>query len=148
MNRFVIAAVTVLMLSVPGIAQAQSDAVATCLLDNTSGRDRKDLMKWMFFAIAAHPEIKQYTNAIPPDTVEASSRTVAAIFTRLMTESCVKEVKAVLQGGTSEPVTIAFRKLGELAMQELSADQSVKASIGNFERYLEWQRFEAVFTGK
>src|SRR5262245_26345443 len=92
MTRFAIAIVLVFYLA--GHAQAQSDILGTCVTDNASGRDRKDLAKWIFLAMAAHPEIKQYATGISPATVEQLNRTMAALVTRLLTDSCANETRA------------------------------------------------------
>ena len=63
MARHLVASVIVLVTLVApsGATYATDEALSRCLADNTSGRDRKDLARWVFFAMAAHPEIKQYT---------------------------------------------------------------------------------------
>jgi hypothetical protein len=130
-------------------AQASVDALRTCVTDNTSGKDRKDLAKWVFFAMAAHPEIKPYVGANVAGPADESSKTMASLVTRLLTESCANEVKAVMktpQG--SEAVKLAFTTLGQLAMQELMADDAVKGSMGAFEQYVDQARLNAVLAGK
>jgi hypothetical protein len=118
-----------------------------CLADNTTGRDRKDLAKWVFLSMAAHPEIRQYAAADMTAAVDESSRTMGALVTRLITDSCATEAKAVLGAGGSPAVSfqVAFRSLGELAMQELMADKSVTQSMGLFQRYLDQKRIADLF---
>ena len=51
----------VVLLQVPGLALADSAAdLSTCVADNTSGKQRKDLARWVFFAMAAHPDFAAY----------------------------------------------------------------------------------------
>src|SRR5579862_555193 len=91
------------------------DALKTCVMDNTSGRDRKDLAKWVFFAMAAHPEIKQYADANARAGADESSQKMAALVTRLLTESCVNEVRAAMNTGQgSQTLRLAFETLGQL----------------------------------
>src|SRR5579863_8064334 len=68
-------------------AQESVDALRTCVTDNTSGKDRKDLAKWVFFAMAAHPEIKPYAQANVSAAADESSQKMAALVTRLLTDS-------------------------------------------------------------
>jgi hypothetical protein len=126
----------------------QSDALGKCLADNTTGKDRKELAKWIFLAMAAHPEIKQYTNANTLTGVEESSHTVATLITRLLTDSCADETRAVVKVDGSAALKLSFEKLGQLAMQELMSDRSVTESVGHFERYLDQKRFEELRSGK
>lgn len=131
-------------------AQSQESAAAlkTCLADNTSGKDRKDLARWIFLALAAHPELKEDASPNAAAAGDESSRTMAALVTRLLTESCLNETRAVLQSGQSQSLQLAFEGLGQLAMQELMADKSVQASMSLFERYVDQKRFTEALTAK
>jgi hypothetical protein len=143
-------AVVAVMLTVSVSAQAQQpgDTLRTCLADSTSGKDRKDLAKWIFLSIAAHPEMKRYASDNAATAADQSSRTIGVLVTRLLTDSCVNETRAVMQIGASQSIEVAFAGLGQLAMQELMADKSVKESMGLFERYLDHKRFTDVLAGK
>jgi hypothetical protein len=122
-------------------AEASADALARCLADNTSGKDRKDLARWMFLAMAAHPEIKQYAAAAAAQAAEQSDEALAALITRLLTESCVEETRAASkQGGTAFPE--AFKALGGLAMQEIMSNPDVKGAMGAFEKHLDRAKFD------
>ena len=145
MFRFcLITVVAILAISVAAAGRPQSDALGTCLADNTSGRDRKDLASWIFLAMAAHPEIKPYLSGNASTAADESAHKMAALVTRLLTDSCVKEVKTLTKGGGSRAIQHAFERLGALAMQELMADKSVSESLGLFERYLDQKRLEEV----
>ena len=132
----------------PNDAEVAAGTLRMCLADNTSGRDRKDLAKWVFFAMAAHPEMKQYADA-NATAADESSKTMAALVTRLLTQSCAKEVKAAMKTGAGpEAVKLAFKTLGELAMQELMTDKSVQDAMGAFGRYVDQPRLNAVLADK
>ncbi len=149
--------VAAVMLAVP-VAPSQSlasvrsplAALRTCLADSTSGKDRKDLATWVFLGMAAHPEIRQHASADLPAAMDESSRKIAALVTRLLTDSCVDETRAVVNGGgsTSASFQAAFESLGQLAMQELMADKSVNQSMTLFQQYLDRKRFTEVFGNK
>ena len=134
--------------SIAAHGQSQSNALGRCLADNTTGKDRKDLAKWFFLAMAAHPEIKQYTSANASTAAEESSRTLAALVTRLLTDTCANEMRAFPKDERSAALKLAFENLGRLAMQELMADQSVSESMGHFYRYLDQKRFEELAPDK
>ena len=109
--------VTVALLSMPtlALAQPQADALGACLADNTTGKDRKDLAKWIFLGMAAHPDIKQYAVPTTSAATEEIARTVAALVTRLLTESCANETRAVAR----RPRRLRWLRLGQVAMLEL-----------------------------
>lgn len=139
------------ILTVPTVAQAQepADALKRCLADNTSGKDRKDLAKWVFFAMAAHPEMKQYLDANLAAAADESSKTMAALTTRLLTDSCANEVKAAMKTGQgAQAVSLAFEALGKLAMNELMTDKAVQDAMGSFARYVDQTRLKETIGGK
>ena len=128
----------------PAPSRPPVDALRGCLADSTSGRDRKDLAKWIFLAMAAHPEMKQHSVGAAAAGVE-SSKAVAALVTRLLTESCAKEAKAVMAtGDAGTAMRLAFEGLGQLAMAELMTDKAVEEAMGGFARYLDRERFGAL----
>jgi hypothetical protein len=140
MARWLIVVAVLLAVSAP--AQAQSvDALRTCLMDSTSGKDRKDLVKWIFFAMAAHPELKQYAAANAATAADEGSKRMGALVSRLLTDACAKETKAVMKSGeASRSMEVAFEGLGKIAMQELMTDKAVQDSMGVFMRYFDQQR--------
>jgi len=135
-----------LLLASPLVAQAQApvDLLSRCLADNTSGKDRKAFARWMFFAMAAHPEIKQYTSATAAQATQEANKAMAATFTRLLTDSCAQEARTA----PKEALEGAFRSFGELAMQELASDHDVKAALSAFEMYLDKNKLDQVLGGK
>ncbi len=118
-------------------------ALGKCLTDNTSGKERKALARWIFIAMATHPEIKQLS-AATPDDLEQASRATGALFTRLLAESCPTEMRAALQTEGAQAMQSAFSTLGQVAMQELMTDASVNAAVAGFERFVDAKRLEAV----
>jgi hypothetical protein len=125
------------------------DALKTCLADNTSGKDRKDLARWIFVGMAAHPEIRQYASANVATATDESSRAMAALVTRLLTDSCLSETRAAMKTGQgSQALQLAFAGLGQLAMQELMADKSVQESMGAFMSHIDQARLTQAITGK
>jgi hypothetical protein len=144
--------IVALMLSAPATAapgQPPVDALRSCLADSTSGKDRKDLAKWVFLSMAAHPAMKQHVGPGTEAAAEESSQTVALLFQRLLTTSCVTETKAVFKVGQgAQAIQLAFQGLGQLAMQELMTDKSVQDSMGKLERYVDQKRIAEVFSGK
>ena len=82
MTRSLVVVAVLFAVSAP--AQAQPvEALRTCLMDSTSGKDRKDLVKWIFFAMAAHPELKQYAAAGTVTAADEGSRRMGALVSRV-----------------------------------------------------------------
>ena len=145
------AVVLTLLLSVPlaGHGQQPQETFQACLSDHTSGRDRKELARWIFLAIANHPEMRDHLAANSAAAWDESSRRVASLIVRLLSEDCVKETKVVIRGQeVSKSFELAFARLGALAMQELMADKAVATAMGDFERHLDKKKLEEALIGK
>ncbi len=136
-----------LLLSAAVQASPASDALGKCFSDNTTGKDRKDLAKWIFAGMSAHPDIGTIAKASPQD-IEAAQRTMGILFTRLIADACPNQMKTVLQSDGSEDIRIAFEHLGKMAMQELMSNPQVNQSIGGFERYIDKAKTDRVLKSR
>ncbi|MGN6525421.1 MAG: hypothetical protein ACTHL8_03465 [Burkholderiaceae bacterium] len=118
----------------PAFADPAGDALGACLVDKSTGRDRKDLARWMFVAMTAHSEI-QDLSAVTPQMREDVTRKAAQVFTRLLTVDCLDEARrtASLNGGAG--MQGAGGKLGEVAMRELVTDAQVTRAIADIAKY-------------
>ncbi len=133
--------------SLPALAGPNADALGRCLTDNTTGKERKELARWIFIAMATHPEIRQLSAAVPSD-LEQASKTTGALFTRLLAESCPAEMRAAMQNEGAQAMQAAFGTLGQVAMQELMSDANVSAAISAFERFVDTKKLEAIASGR
>ncbi len=124
-------------------AAAPADDLANCLKDNTTGKDRKDLARWVFLSISVHPDMRPDSNATEA-TRTAANKNMAELVTRLLTERCATETRAVAGANAREAMRNAFRLLGEVAVMELTTNQDVAKSIEGFTQYLDIKKFEAV----
>jgi hypothetical protein len=130
-----------LLLSFSTQASPRTEALGRCLADNTTGKDRKDLARWIFIAMSAHPEIGSVAKASVKDG-ENAQRAAGALFTRLIADQCTKQLNSVMQSEGSDGIKIAFEHLGRMAMQELMAAPEVNASLTGFDRYIDKERIE------
>ena len=144
--------VLLLLLSITSFsafADSAANDLATCMTDNTTGKDRKDMARWIFIAMAAHPEMKDIS-AVTPEAREAASKGMAALVTRLLTEQCVTQARALIGQGANvtNALTTSFGALGQVAMRELMADPRVNDETRDFTKYLDRQKFEAALRPK
>ena len=142
-----VALIFAVLFALPAIAQSQGDLLGKCLADNTTGRDRKDLARWVFVAMAAHPDIRDLANA-SQEAADKTSRAMGALVTRLLTESCPQEARAAAHGEDNKAMRRVFVILGQLAMLELTSNPDFSASMSRFERYMDRARITAVLEGK
>ncbi len=132
----ILAACLAAAIAAPAFASPTTDALSECLVDHANGRDRKNLARWMIFAMAVHPETKS-TFAITPEAKEAADRGAAQLFQRLMAVDCASELHAAFKTDGQVATQMAFARLGQVAVQELMADPSVKVAISDFTKYVD-----------
>lgn len=120
-----------------------TNELGVCLTDSLNGKERKALARWIFFAIAAHPEMSPYSR-ISETSRDNSHQLVGTLVTRLMTEDCPVRTKAAVQKSGSAAIESAFSLVGQVAMQELMNNQDVTTSISGFEKYLDKEKLNAL----
>jgi hypothetical protein len=125
-------------------AGPQAEALGTCLVDSTTGKDRKELARWLFSAMGAHPSLGDMFTISDPQRDEIS-RSMAALVTSLMTDKCAKEVRAAIQGEGSTALRSSFEILGRVAAMELQGNAEVAKAISGFEKYLDRGKFQQLY---
>ncbi|NTS76279.1 hypothetical protein HR060_05300 [Catenovulum sp. SM1970] len=135
MNHFakmMVLAIGLLSTSV-ATAATPTEQLGTCLVDSLNGKERKQLAKWIYFAIGSHPEINQYLKATPND-VDTSDKYVGELITKLLTVNCPKELVAA---NKVDPLAIqkAFELVGQVAMQELMTNPATMKALTNYANY-------------
>lgn len=145
--RRLLVAIVLLFASSTAWADAAVDAFSQCLAENTSGKDRKDLARWLFVSIGAHPEMR----ALAPISASASEdalRITGQLLTRLIADACPKQAQEAVQTVGSVAMQSAFTVLGQLAMQELMTNKDVAASMGRLQMYIDSAKVTPVLTPK
>jgi hypothetical protein len=143
----IITVFVVLFTASSALAGPYTDALSVCLADNTTGKERKELARWIFVAMAAHPEIKGMTTITDADR-DQTSRFMGSLLTRLVSESCPSQTRAAVENEGSESLKNAFGVLGKLAINEIMSNKEVNATIVAFEKYLDQKKIEAALKPK
>ena len=136
-----------LLISGPVAAQNTTQALSQCLAETTNGKDRKDLARWVFFAMASHPEIKQFTSPTAKAAEDETHKVMAGLFTRLLADSCIRQTQAAFKEGGAKAIEVAFQTLGQLAMQELMTNPAVNTSMAKFEKQLDQNKLNKALGG-
>jgi hypothetical protein len=121
-------------------AAAATESMGNCMSDAMSGKERKQMVQWVFMTIAAHPDMKRFSNMTEQDQID-TDKTMAALFTRLVTVDCVEQVKQATKQDGPQAFRGAFEIIGRLAMQDLMANKDVTASMTSFQKYLDKDKF-------
>ena len=151
MKTFVTAIVAVVIGSAVTVSSASAgsatDTLSTCLADNTTGKDRKEMARWVFVGMASHPEIKTLSNVTQAKRDELD-KIMATMVTRLMTESCQVQARSAMEKDGGEAFKVAFGVVGKLAMQELMSNPNVNASFSDFAKYIDQKKFNSALSSK
>jgi hypothetical protein len=125
------------------MASADTQAFATCLADALNGKERKLLVKWIYFSMATHPELEANSSITEADR-DSSNKATGSLITRLFVEDCPNEAKIAQK---SDPMAIrkAFEFVGQVAMQEIITNQKVITAIGRYVQYTDQNKINALF---
>lgn len=141
---FVIAAIACSLMAPPiAMATPASEALGTCMVDSLNGKERKELAQWIFFAMAAHPDIKIYSKVTPDDQTEVD-KYVGNLVTRLLTVDCSQQTKNATKEDSRKALEDAFGLVGKVAMQELMSNKEVATSLYGYAKYVDKQKLTEV----
>ncbi|MBU2966177.1 hypothetical protein Q4508_19855 [Amphritea sp. 2_MG-2023] len=125
------------MVSLPLKASAQD--LGTCFIDSLTGKERKELVKWMYFSMSAHPELEPHAN-ISLDDLQGSHQTIAKLITRLFPNEARAARKADPQA-----LKKALKLVGKVAMQDILTDKAVRAAVNDYTRFVDQEKIKDVF---
>ncbi len=131
---------------IPGaVAGPAADALGNCLSDNTTGKERKDMARWVFVGMSAHPDIQNLSRVTEANRDELD-RTMASILTRLLSENCSAQARSAMEKEGPASFQAAFSAMGRLAMQELMSNPDVNFSFNRYAKYLDKNKINSVFS--
>lgn len=110
------------------IAGPFADDMAKCLVNSTSDADRTDLVRWMYAAMSLNPALSSMANISPVDR-DKLTRRAAALFSRLMFESCRPQVVSAVRNEGPGTITYAFQVLGEVAGRGIMMDPHITQAM-------------------
>ncbi len=137
-------ALLIVLLAVPGpaaLAGPESDALARCLIAETSVRDRTRLVRWLFAALAVHPAVRDLAN-VTPAQIEAANRDAAALVQTLLVDSCREPAARAMQREGVDTLRSSFEVLGGVAGQQIFANRDVAAAMTGLGRHIDGAALE------
>ncbi len=139
-SKIISVSTLVTLLAISGSTQAAS--LGSCLVDSLDGKERKQLVRWIYFAIAAHPDMSSYSKITEEDRLN-TDKYVGKLVSRLLIEDCAEVLK---EAQKADPLALqkAFEMVGKVAMQDTMTDPSVLASISNYAKYTDLEKIEAI----
>lgn len=126
----------------PAAAGMYGDQLSKCLVESTSQKDRTVLIRWVFAAMASHPEVSSLA-AISDARGAELNREAGALFTKLLSESCASETRQALKAEGNGVMESSFNVLGQIAMQGLMTDPAVASYMAGLEAGIDGEKLEA-----
>jgi len=118
-----------------------SDALGKKLVSSTTRAEKALFVRWIFFAMALHPDLKEMS-AISPAQREETNRAVAQMMTRMLTETCAVEAKEAVRYEGASAIEGAFNLLGQIAARELFSNPDVNAGLAELQKYFDSKAIE------
>lgn len=125
--------------SVPATAGPYSDDLSKCLVRSTGDAEKRTLVKWIFAAVALHPEVADISSVTPAQRAEMT-RNTAKIFEKLLADSCRTEVQQAVQYEGPQTIGSSFQVLGQVAARELFSNPNVAANMADLGKYIDQKR--------
>ena len=126
-------------------AGTYEDRFTSCMMDNTSDRDKVILVKWLFVLLAEHPTLKRDFPVSESDKV-AADMAVAEYLSYLIGQRCLEETKNVIKYEGEDAFLRAFEYLGEVAVMLLIQDEDVNRGFERYLQYMDPSIFEELFS--
>jgi hypothetical protein len=132
-------AVASMLGSLPASAGPYSDDLSKCLVRSTGDAEKRTLVKWIFAAVALHPEVADISSVTPAQRAEMT-RNTAKIFEKLLADSCRTEVQQAVQYEGPQTIGSSFQVLGQVAARELFSNPNVAANMADLGKYIDQKR--------
>lgn len=123
------------------LAGPYSDDLAKCLVRSTTDADKTYLVKWMFAAVALHPQVRSIAS-ISDTQRDDLNKNVAQLFVRLLTESCRSETQEAGKYEGAAALQGSFQLLGQVAAARLFSDPAVARGLAELENHVDKQELE------
>ncbi len=129
------------------LAEQSSESLGVCMVDSMTGKERKQIAQWLFFAMAAHPDMQEFSE-VTENAQKKANEFIGKLLTRLLTENCPTQAKQAMEKNGSVAMNGAFELVGKVAMQELMTNKDVTDSISGFEKFVDKEKINSVMSGK
>ena len=120
------------------------DQLSDCLVKATTAADKTTVLQWTFTALAAHPDLKSFSNVTPEQKNQLDQK-LAQVLQRVIVEQCSAQTKAVIQAEGIQAVGEAFQQLGQSAGEDIVKDPAVRQQLQGTLRYIDLNKLVQTF---
>ena len=135
-----------MMAGAHAVAGPYGDDMAKCLVKSAGPNDRTVFIRWLFAAIALHPDVASMST-ISAKRRDDFNKGAAALFQRLLTESCRSETQQAIRYEGPATIQYAFQVFGQAAAGDLFANPSVAAGMKDLVKYMDQDKIKALSVG-
>ena len=128
-------------------ASTTVDQLSNCLVKSTTATDKQDkttVLQWTFAALAAHPDLKVYSNVTDAQRTQLD-KNLAQVLQRILVEQCSAQTKAVIQAEGLQAVGDSFQELGQITGEEILKNPEVKGQLQGVLRYVDLNKLVTTF---
>lgn len=144
LSRSVMMAAAVLGTTQMATAGPTVDQLSDCLVKATTAADKTTVLQWTFSALAAHPDLKAFSNVTPEQKTQLDQK-LAQVLQRVIVEQCSTQTKAVIKAEGIQAVGQAFQQLGQSAGQDIVKDPAVRQQLQGTLRYIDLNKLVTTF---
>jgi hypothetical protein len=117
--------------------------LSACVASNATATDKATMARWLFIAEAQHPDLQDLAHVSPEQKVEIDKR-MAAVFDRLVFETCRAEAVSTLKDGGLAAFKTAFIPLGQAGASVITSSPAVQSQMRAMSPYADRARFNAL----
>ena len=144
LSRSVFMAAAVLGTTQVAMAGPTVDQLSDCLVKATTAADKTTVLQWTFTALAAHPDLKSFSNVTPEQKNQLDQK-LAQVLQRVIVEQCSAQTKAVIQADGIQAVGESFQQLGRITGEEIVKNTEVKQQLNGLLRYVDLNKMVTTF---
>lgn len=137
---------SLLFFSSQSMAGLYADSLRNCLTKSITHTEKRVMVQWVFSLLSMHPDLNSKSKLTEMD-VELIDRSVAGIFTRLISQACRQEALAAYRYENPEELKAVYGFLGQEAMKILLSDTSITQRSKKFTEYLDSPDLRNVMSG-
>ena len=120
-------------------ASTTVDQLSNCLVKSTTATDKTTVLQWTFAALAAHPDLKVYSNVTDAQRTQLD-KNLAQVLQRILAQT-----KAVIQAEGIQAVGDSFQELGQITGGEILKNPEVKGQLQGVLRYVDLNKLVTTF---
>jgi len=131
-----------LMAAESAAADPSQDALNKCIMDSSTGKDRLILVKWIFVAMSAHPDVRTMSKVTPAERDQYNAD-AARTMERLVMVDCRDQAADAVRHNGEGAVGKSFEGLGQIAMVDLMSNPDVEAVMSGMASHTDREKWAA-----